>query len=91
VNLGEWQTGWQLPPGQQPVPILWPAGRQVASSRGATPSTPPQESLDVIAATIGAALAAAVPPGVTRTVYLCDDGKDAKKAAYIASLGPAAK
>jgi hypothetical protein len=45
----------------------------------------------VIGATVGAALAAAVPPGFTRTVYLCDDGKDPEKTAYIASLGPAAK
>ena len=50
-----------------------------------------QESLDVITGTVGAALAALVPPGVTRTVYLCDDGQDAKKKAYIDSLGPAAR
>lgn len=52
---------------------------------------PTQESLDVIAATVGAALSAAVPPGVTRTVYLCDDGKDPKKAAFIATMGAAAR
>lgn len=40
---------------------------------------------------MGAALAASVPPGVTRTVYLCDDGKDPKKAALVASLGPACR
>lgn len=50
-----------------------------------------QEALDVVAGTVGAALAAAVPPGVTRTVYLCDDGKDPKKAAFVATLGPAAR
>jgi len=47
--------------------------------------------MDVICGTVSAALSAAVPPGVTRTVYLCDDGKDPKKREYIAGLGAAAK
>jgi len=55
------------------------------------PSARPQESMDVICGTVSAALGAAVPPGVTRTVYLCDDGKDPKKKEYIAGLGAAAK
>jgi hypothetical protein len=50
-----------------------------------------QESLQVITNTVTAALAAEVPPGVTRTLYLCDDGKDPAKAAFIASLGDEAQ
>lgn len=38
-----------------------------------------------------AALSAEVPPGVERTVYLCDDGKSEEKRAFIGSLGPEAK
>ncbi len=45
----------------------------------------------MICATVTAALSAAVPPGVTRTVYLCDDGRDPKKEAWVATLGAAAK
>jgi hypothetical protein len=64
-------------------------------NRPATPNPIPspasQEGMEVVTATVKAALAAAVPPGVTRTVYLCDDGRDPKKAAFVASLGPAAK
>jgi hypothetical protein len=50
-----------------------------------------QESLEVITNTVTAALAAEVPPGVTRTLYLCDDGKDAAKRAFIATLGDEAR
>lgn len=45
----------------------------------------------MITNTVTAALAAEVPPGVQRTVYLCDDGKSEEKRAFIASLGPDAK
>lgn len=34
-----------------------------------------KEDLGVISATIDAAMSAALPPGVERTLYLCDDGK----------------
>jgi hypothetical protein len=50
-----------------------------------------QESLEVITNTVTAALAAEVPPGVERTLYLCDDGKDGAKREFIASLGDEAK
>lgn len=49
-----------------------------------------QESLDCIKATVGAAVAADMPPSCSKVVYLCDDGKDKEKQAYIASLGDAA-
>lgn len=49
-----------------------------------------QESLGTIQATVGAALAAEVPPGCSRVVYLCDDGKDPEKRKYIEGLGDAA-
>lgn len=52
---------------------------------------PPQESLEVITNTVTAALAAEVPPGVTRILYLCDDGKDPAKSEFIASLGDEAR
>lgn len=45
----------------------------------------------MITNTVTAALAAEVPPGVSRTLYLCDDGKDPAKAAFIASLGDEAR
>lgn len=50
-----------------------------------------QEDLTVITNTVTAALAAEVPPGVQRTLYLCDDGKSEEKRAFIASLGPEAR
>jgi hypothetical protein len=50
-----------------------------------------QESLEVITNTVTAALAAEVPPGVTRILYLCDDGKDAAKREFIKSLGDEAR
>lgn len=34
-----------------------------------------KEPLEVISATVAAAMEADLPPGVTRTLYLCDDGK----------------
>ncbi|WIA20938.1 hypothetical protein OEZ85_005279 [Tetradesmus obliquus] len=50
-----------------------------------------KESLEVITNTVTAALAAEVPPGVTRVLYLCDDGKDPQKADFIASLADEAQ
>eukprot|EP00879_Flechtneria_rotunda_P011197 GHRR01011695.1.p1 GENE.GHRR01011695.1~~GHRR01011695.1.p1 ORF type:complete len:695 (+),score=198.24 GHRR01011695.1:342-2426(+) len=38
-----------------------------------------KESLGVVSGTLRAALEAELPPGVTRAVYLCDDGKDPDK------------
>jgi hypothetical protein len=46
--------------------------------------------LQCIKATVGAALAAEMPPSCSRVIYLCDDGKDAAKREYIASLGDSA-
>jgi hypothetical protein len=45
----------------------------------------------VIINTVGAALEAEVPPGVTRTLYLSDDGKDPKKKEWIDTLGKQAQ
>jgi hypothetical protein len=78
------------------APILYPSRLSLtpvpALPRPPRPLGPhPQEGMEVITATVRAALAAHVPPGVTRTVYLCDDGKDPQKAAFIASLGPASR
>ncbi|KAI8463876.1 MAG: nucleotide-diphospho-sugar transferase [Monoraphidium minutum] len=42
-----------------------------------------KEDLSVVAATIDAAMAADLPPGVTRHLYLCDDGKDPEKRAWL--------
>jgi cellulose synthase/poly-beta-1,6-N-acetylglucosamine synthase-like glycosyltransferase len=42
-----------------------------------------KESLGTVSATISAALEADLPPGVTRVLYLCDDGKDAEKRAWL--------
>lgn len=36
-----------------------------------------------MSATCDAALAALLPPGVTRTLYLCDDGADPAKRAWL--------
>ncbi len=43
----------------------------------APPLPPPsyKEDLAVISASVDAAMEADLPPGVTRTLYLCDDGK----------------
>jgi hypothetical protein len=46
-----------------------------------------QEPLSTIKATVGAAITAELPPGCSRVVYLCDDGKDPAKETYIKSLG----
>ena len=48
-----------------------------------------REPLSVIMATMEAVLEAALPSDTVRTVYLCDDGNDPNKKAYIASLGRA--
>jgi hypothetical protein len=45
-----------------------------------------QESLGTIEATVQAALDADMPPSCKRTLYLCDDGKDKEKKAYIETL-----
>jgi cellulose synthase/poly-beta-1,6-N-acetylglucosamine synthase-like glycosyltransferase len=42
-----------------------------------------KEGLDVVGPTVDAALTADLPPGVTRYVYLCDDGNDATKRAWL--------
>lgn len=47
-----------------------------------------QEPLSTIQATVGAAITAELPPSCNRVVYLCDDGRDPAKEAYIKSLGP---
>ena len=46
-----------------------------------------KESLDIVAKTISAALAAKMPQGCGRTVYLCDDGKDAAKRRWCEAAG----
>lgn len=38
--------------------------------------------------TIQAAADAPIPRGCSKTIYLCDDGKDREKQAWIKSLGP---
>lgn len=42
-----------------------------------------KESLGTVSATVAAAMEAALPPGVTRELYLCDDGKDGEKRACL--------
>lgn len=42
-----------------------------------------KEPLDVVTATAAAALDAVLPPSTLRSVYLCDDGKDDAKRAWI--------
>ena len=46
------------------------------------------EDLECIKATVEANAAALLPFGCQRTIYLCDDGKDAAKRDYILSKGP---
>ena len=46
-----------------------------------------KEDLDIVKATITAAAAADLPSGCSRTIYLCDDGKDPEKRRWIQSLG----
>lgn len=50
-----------------------------------------KESLGTISATVTAAMEADLPAGVSRVLYLCDDGKDPAKAEFIASLGDDAR
>ena len=45
-----------------------------------------QEPLGVLRATLEAVLDAFLPPGCTRTVYLCDDGADSEKKAFVAGV-----
>jgi hypothetical protein len=45
-----------------------------------------QEPLGVIRATLEAVLDAALPPGCSMNVYLCDDGADPVKRAYVAGV-----
>ncbi|BDA41271.1 Cellulose synthase 1 [Coccomyxa sp. Obi] len=47
-----------------------------------------KEDLEIIQKTVLAALDAPLPGGCSRTVYLCDDGKDPDKRAWIGTLGP---
>lgn len=42
-----------------------------------------KESLGTLTATVTAAMQADLPPGVTRELYLCDDGKDREKRAWL--------
>jgi len=44
------------------------------------------EDLAIVSETVWAAAEADVPPGVRSTVYLCDDGNDAAKEAWVAGL-----
>jgi hypothetical protein len=44
------------------------------------------ESIDIVADTVWAVAEAELPPGAARTVWLLDDGNDAAKAAWVASL-----
>ena len=45
-----------------------------------------QEALTIVAETVWAAAEADLPPGATSTVWLLDDGKDASKKEWVASL-----
>ena len=47
-----------------------------------------KESLEIVTKTITAALAAALPAGCARTVYLCDDGRDPAKRRWCEAAGP---
>ncbi|KAI8463461.1 MAG: glycosyl hydrolase family 9-domain-containing protein [Monoraphidium minutum] len=50
-----------------------------------------KESVATVAATLKGALSADLPPGTTRTVYLCDDGGDPEKELLVEALGPEAR
>jgi hypothetical protein len=54
------------------------------------PPTPPHPTppLQVITDTVTAAISAPVPPGCTKKVWLCDDGGDQEKKAFMAKFGP---
>lgn len=45
-----------------------------------------KEKLDMVQCTVIAAMTADLPPGTTRTVYMCDDGKDPEKRAWALEL-----
>ncbi|KAK9785109.1 hypothetical protein WJX73_003901 [Symbiochloris irregularis] len=47
-----------------------------------------KESLEIVARTVHAAYNAVLPSGCQRTIYLCDDGKDAAKRAWVEQQGP---
>jgi endoglucanase len=47
-----------------------------------------KEGMGTITATINAALSAPLPPGVRRTLYLCDDGKDPNKKRWLEQAYP---
>ncbi len=47
-----------------------------------------KEELDIVQKTVIAARTAILPENVLRTIYLCDDGKDPEKRAWINALGP---
>ncbi|CAL8470908.1 g10450 [Coccomyxa elongata] len=46
-----------------------------------------KESLEILRRTVMAAYDATLPAGCSRTIYLCDDGKDPKKRKWVDSLG----
>lgn len=48
-----------------------------------------QESLGTIEHTVTAALDADMPPSCKRTVYLCDDGEDKEKEAWVSTQATA--
>lgn len=47
-----------------------------------------KESLEILRRTIMAAYDADLPRGCSRTIYLCDDGKDPKKRKWCDTMGP---
>ena len=47
-----------------------------------------KEELAIVQKTILAARTAILSEGIARTIYLCDDGKDPEKRAWVNSLGP---
>ena len=47
-----------------------------------------KEELEIVQKTVIAARTAILPEGVLRTIYLCDDGKDPEKRAWVNLLGP---
>ncbi|KAK9823799.1 hypothetical protein WJX72_005584 [[Myrmecia] bisecta] len=47
-----------------------------------------KEELEIVRRTIMAAYDAVLPAGCSRTIYLCDDGKDPRKRKWVESIGP---
>ena len=47
-----------------------------------------KEELEIVQKTVIAARTAILPEGVLRTIYLCDDGKDPEKRAWVNLAGP---